>query len=151
MCSDNIVDLIKSEMKVAMKSRDKFRLQTIRLIRAEFKRIELDERVTVNNDRVLIALDKMLKQRRDSIEYFQNAGRTDLAEKELSEIEVIQEFLPAPMSKEQIELLINEALAATEETGMQAMGKVMGLIKPKIQGRANIGHVSELVKAKLIG
>ena len=93
----------------------------------------------------------MVKQRRDSAQQYQNAGREDLANKEIAEIDVIQEFLPSPLSQRQIEELIEESLASVDESGMQAMGKVMNIIKPKIQGRANVGEVSKLIKERLMG
>ncbi len=151
MVQSKLVEVVKTEMKAAMKARDKARLQTIRLIRAEFKRLEVDERAELTQEQALHILDKMLKQRRDSASQYQDAGREDLANKELHEINVIQEFLPPPLSKLEIEELLEETLASLDESGMQAMGKVMSMIKPKIQGRADVGQVSKLVKERLIG
>ena len=140
---------IKASMKEAMKARDKERLGTIRLMQAEFKRVEVDERIDVDDARALTILDKMVKQRRDSVRQFQAAGRDELAAIELSEIAVIQEFLPQQLTDDEINALIDEALAGIDATGMAAMGPLMGAIKPKLQGRADMGAVSKMVKAKL--
>jgi uncharacterized protein YqeY len=142
---------IKAAMKEAMKSRDKERLGTIRLIQSEFKRIEVDERIELDEPRVLAVLDKMLKQRRDSQAQYEEAGRDELAAQEAAEIAVIQEFLPAQLSEEELDALIDEAISAADASGMQAMGAVMGELKPKLAGRADMGAVSKLVKARLSG
>tara|TARA_E500000081_G_scaffold4674_1_gene5146 strand:+ start:191 stop:625 length:435 start_codon:yes stop_codon:yes gene_type:complete len=141
----------KAAMKAAMKARDKERLSTIRLVQAEFKRIEVDERIDIDDARALEILDKMVKQRRDSVNQFQSAGRDELAAIETAEIAVIQEFLPQQLSQDEIEALIHEALSGIDATGMAAMGPLMGAIKPQLQGRADMGAVSKLVKAKLTG
>jgi uncharacterized protein YqeY len=145
----DLVTTVKAEMKAAMKARDKERLATIRLIQAEFKRVEVDERIDIDDTRALSILDKMVKQRRDSSTQYRDAGREELAAKEDAEIAVIQEFLPEQLSVADIEALIDEALAGIDATGMAAMGPLMGAIKPKLQGRADMGEVSKLVKAKL--
>jgi uncharacterized protein YqeY len=132
-----------------MKARAKTRLSTIRLIQAEFKRVEVDERIEIDDARALMIMDKMVKQRRDSANQFQTAGRDELAAIELAEIAVIQEFLPQQLSEAEIVLIIDEALASIDATGMAAMGPLMGIIKPKLQGRADMGAVSKIVKAKL--
>jgi uncharacterized protein YqeY len=142
---------IKAAMKEAMKSRDKERLGTIRLIQSEFKRIEVDERIELEEPRVLAVLDKMLKQRRDSQAQYEEAGRDELAAQEAAEIAVIQEFLPAQLSEEELDALIEEAVSAADASGMQAMGAVMGQLKPQLQGRADMGAVSQKVKARLTG
>jgi uncharacterized protein YqeY len=149
MSEQTLTATIKAAMKTAMKARDKERLATIRLIQAEFKRIEVDERITVDDARALAVLDKMVKQRRDSAQQYQDAGRDELAAVENAEIAVIQEFLPAQLSEAELIALVDEAIAGTEASGMQAMGPVMGQLKPKVQGRADIGAVSQLVKARL--
>ena len=136
-------------MKTAMRAKDKERLGTIRLILAEIKRIEVDERIDLDGPAIIVLLDKMLKQRRDSISQFEQAGRDDLANKEASEIEVIQSFLPAQLSDTEISQLIDDAIAQSGAQGMQDMGKVMGLLKPQLQGRANIGQVSGNIKKRL--
>ena len=145
----DLVTTVKAEMKAAMKARAKERLATIRLIQAEFKRVEVDERIDIDDSRALSILDKMVKQRRDSSTQYRDAGREGLAAKEDAEIAVIQEFLPEQLSTGDIEALIDEALAGIDATGMAAMGPLMGAIKPKLQGRADMGEVSKLVKAKL--
>ena len=134
-----------------MKARDKERLSTIRLVQAEVKRIEVDERIDIDDARALEILDKMVKQRRDSVNQFQSAGRDELAAIETAEIAVIQEFLPQQLSQDEIEALIDAALSGIDATGMAAMGPLMVAIKPQLQGRAYMGAVSKLVKAKLTG
>ena len=147
--AESLVARIKASMKEAMKARDKERLGTIRLMQAEFKRVEVDERIEIDDARALTILDKMVKPRRDSVSQFQAAGRDELAAIELSEIAVIQEFLPQQLTEDEISALIDEALASIDATGMAAMGPLMGAIKPKLQGRADMGAVSKMVKAKL--
>ena len=136
-------------MKEAMKAREKERLATIRLIQAEFKRVEVDERIEIDDARALAIMDRMVKQRRDSISQFESAGRDELAAIEQAEINVIQEFLPQQLSEGEILAIINDALSGIDATGMAAMGPLMAVIKPKLQGRADMGAVSKLVKAKL--
>ena len=138
-------------MKAAMRAKDKERLSTIRLILAEFKRIEVDERIEVDDARALAVLDKMVKQRRDSSEQYANAGRQELADVENAEIEVIQEFLPVQLTDAELDTMIAAAIAATDAEGMAAMGAVMGQLKPQLQGRADVGAVSKLVKQRLAG
>jgi uncharacterized protein YqeY len=147
--TENLVARIKASMKEAMKAREKERLATIRLIQAEFKRVEVDERTEIDDARALVIMDKMVKQRRDSISQFEAAGRDELAAIERAEITVIQEFLPQQLSEDKIVAIIDEALNGIDATGMSAMGPLMGVIKPKLQGRADMGAVSKLVKAKL--
>lgn len=144
-----LVAAVKAAMKDAMKAREKERLATIRLIQAEFKRIEVDERIEIDDARALAILDKMVKQRRDSAQQYQDAGRDELAAVELAEIEVIQGFLPEQLSADEIDAMIDDALSNIDATGMAAMGPLMGVLKPKLQGRADMGEVSKLVKAKL--
>ena len=136
-------------MKEATKARAKERLATIRLILADFKRVEVDERIEIDDARALLILDKMVKQRRDSATQFQDAGRDELAAIEVAEIAIIQEFLPKQLSEDEIIAMIDDALSAIEVKGMAAMGALMGAIKPKLQGRADMGAVSKIVKAKL--
>jgi uncharacterized protein YqeY len=151
MSDQPLTETIKADVKTAMKARDKQRLGTLRLIQAEFKRIEVDERVVVDDTRALAVLDKMVKQRRDSAQQYADAGRTELAEKENAEIAVIQAYLPAQLGEDELTAMIDEAIAASGASGMQAMGAVMGVLKPKVQGRADMGAVSQLVKARLAG
>jgi len=138
-------------MKAAMRAREKAKLGTIRLILAEFKRIEVDERIEIDDARAMVVLDKMLKQRRDSAKIYQEAGRDDLAAQENLEITHIQEYLPAQLSEAELVTMVDAAIAASGATGMQAMGPVMGQLKPQLQGRADIGAVSQMVKSRLTG
>jgi len=140
---------ITEAMKTAMKAREKQRLSAIRLILAEIKRIEVDERIDVDDTRVLAVLDKMCKQRRDSIEQYQAAGRSELADQESFEISVIQEYLPTQLSEADLNQLIGAAISQSGAQSMQDMGKVMAILKPQVQGRADMGDVSKQIKAKL--
>jgi hypothetical protein len=142
---------ISTEMKAAMRAKDKARLGAIRLIMSEIKRIEVDERIELDDTRVLAVLDKMQKQRRDSISQFDTAGRQDLADLERQELEVIKTFLPQPLTEQELADLIAQAISTTAAQSMQDMGKVMAIIKPQIQGRADAAAVSRLVKAQLAG
>ena len=150
MTKNNVLAAVKSEMKAAMVARDRDRLNAIRLVLAEFKRIEVDERIEVDDERALTVLDKMLKQRKDSLEQYQDAQREDLAEKERFEINVIREFLPEPMTRDEIDALIAETFDNIEGSNIQAMGKIMNFLKPRTLGRADIALVSQLVKSKLM-
>lgn len=140
---------ITTEMKAAMRAKDKERLGTIRMILAELKRIEVDERIELDDARVLATLDKMSKQRRDSISQYEAANRQDLADVERREMEVIKTFLPQPLNEEEISELIEQAISTSGAQSMQDMGKVMGVLKPQIQGRADVGETSKLVKQRL--
>ena len=145
----SLADRIKDDMKVAMRERDKDRLGTIRLILAAMKQQEVDTREELTDNDVLAILNKMVKQRRDSIEQFTKAGRAELAAKEQTEIETIQDYLPEQLSEEDILVMVDEAISATGAESMRDMGKVMGMLKPKLQGRADMGQVSGLIKSKL--
>ncbi|ARU58607.1 transamidase GatB domain protein [Oleiphilus messinensis] len=149
MAEETLKSQITSAMKEAMKAKDKNRLGTIRLILADIKKVEVDERIDVDDTRVLAILDKMVKQRRDSVKQYTDAGRDDLAQVEANEIEVIQAFLPKALTDEEISELITSAIAESGAASMQDMGKVMNLLKPKLQGRADVGSVSQKVKAAL--
>jgi uncharacterized protein YqeY len=142
---------LTDDMKAAMKGGDKTRLAVIRLVNAAIKQREVDERIELTDDQVLAVLDKMVKQRRDSVAQYEQAGRSELAEQEQYEIGVIQDYLPAALSEAEILALVDEAIAATGAAGMKDMGKVMGSLKPKLQGRADMGAVSALIKQKLAG
>ena len=144
-------DQIQSDMKVAMKAGDKTRLGVIRLILAAVKQREVDERIELDDTQVLAVLDKMVKQRRDSISQYSAAGRQDLADVEQFEIEVIQAYLPAALSEAEIAGLVTEAIAETGAAAASDMGKVMAILRPKVQGRADMGAVSALVKRQLAG
>ena len=140
---------ISDEMKAAMRAKAKERLGTIRMILSELKRIEVDERIELDDARVLAILDKMKKQRRDSIEQFNTAGRDDLADIEQQELLVIREFLPQPLTAAELEAIVAQAVTDSGAQNMQEMGKVMALVKPQVQGRADMGAISQLVKNAL--
>ena len=140
---------IVQEMKIAMRAKDKIRLGTIRLILSDIKRIEVDERIELDDTRVLVVLDRMVKQRKDSATQYTNADRQELADQELNEIKVIQEFLPEALSESEILTIVSEAIRTIDATSMKDMGAIMGIIKPKIQGRADAGEVSKMIKTKL--
>ncbi|MGE5167588.1 MAG: GatB/YqeY domain-containing protein [Deltaproteobacteria bacterium] len=140
---------LTDDMKAAMKGGDKERLGTIRLVNAAIKQREVDERIVLDDTQVLAVLEKMLKQRRDSITQFEAAGRTDLADKEKAEVAVIQAYLPAQMTPAEVDAAIATAIAESGATGPKDMGKVMGLAKAKVAGRTDMGKLSELIKAKL--
>ncbi|MFS1525898.1 GatB/YqeY domain-containing protein [Microbulbifer sp. 2304DJ12-6] len=142
-------DTLTQATKDAMKARDKKRLATLRLINAEIKRVEVDERIDLDDARILALLDKMIKQRRDSITQFEKAGRTELAAVEQAEIEVIQEFLPRQLSEAEINEIVTSAVQDTGASSMADMGKVIAQVKPQVQGRADMGAVSKQVKAQL--
>ena len=145
----SLVEQVKAAMKAAMKAREKQTLSAIRLIQADFKRIEVDERIEIDDARAIAIMDKMVKQRRDSAKQYRDADRPELADQEDAEIIVIQTFLPEQLSAADVDALIDEALAGIEATGMAAMGQLMGKLKPQLQGRADIGEDSQRVKAKL--
>lgn len=140
---------LTSAMKEAMRAKKKARLGAIRLMLSEIKRVEVDERISVNDQRVLSILDKMVKQRRDSINQYQSAGRQELADIEISEINIIKEFLPTSLTNEEIHTMVSSAITESGAESMKDMGKVMNIIRPKIQGRADAGLVSSLVKNEL--
>ena len=140
---------IQEDMKAAMRSGDKPRLGVIRLILAAIKQREVDERIELDDTQILVVLDKMLKQRRESLGMYEQAGRTDLANQESFEITIIQTYLPQPLSATEIESLIAAAIAETGASGIKDMGKVMAILKPQLQGRADIGAVSAQIKAQL--
>ena len=142
-------DRITEDMKAAMKAADKERLGTIRLALAAIKQREVDERITLDDAQVLAVLDKMIKQRREAITQFQSGGRADLVAKETAEIGVLQAYLPSQMSEAEIDELIAQSIAATGAASVKDMGKVMALVKPKAQGRADLGAVSARIKQKL--
>ncbi len=138
-------------MKTAMKSGDKARLATIRLILAAFKQIEVDERIELNDERALQVLDKMLKQRRESIRQYSDAGRTDLVAVEEAEVQIIQEYLPEALSDEEVDGMVKAAVAESGAESVKDMGKVMALLKGKMQGRADMSVVSAKIKVALSG
>jgi uncharacterized protein len=140
---------IKEEMKAAMKSGDKARLAVIRLILAAMKQVEVDERITLDDTRTLQILDKMMKQRRESIRQFADAGRTDLVAIEEAEMQVIGDFMPQALPEAEIDALVSSAVADSGAQSVKEMGKVMALLKDKLQGRADMSVVSAKIKAAL--
>lgn len=136
-------------MKAAMKAHDKETLAVIRLMLAALKQVEVDERIELDDTRVITILDKMVKQRRESISQFDSAGRDDLSSKEKAEIEIIQTYLPQALSTEEIETIINDAISTTGAASIKEMGKVMAIVKPKIVGRGDMGEISGKIKALL--
>ncbi len=147
--AENLKQRLQDEMKAAMRSKDKERLTTVRLILAAIKQREVDERIELDDAEVLAVLDKMVKQRNDSITQYRDAGRDELAAKEEAELSVIQEFMPTPLSEAELDGLIDQAIADSGAASMKDMGKVMGVLKPRVQGRADMGALSAKVKAKL--
>jgi uncharacterized protein YqeY len=144
-------DRITEDMKTAMRAGEKERLATIRLILAAVKQREVDERITLDDSQVLAAIEKMIKQRKEAITQFEAGGRADLVAKETAEIVILQTYLPAQMSDAEIDALIAEAIASTGAASIKDMGKVMGAVKAKAQGRADMGAVSARIKQKLSG
>ncbi len=138
-----------SDMKSSMKSGDKARLLVIRNMLAAIKQIEVDERIDLDDARIIGVLDKMSKQRRESIAQFTTAGRDDLIQIESAELEIIQEYLPEALSDAEVQSAIEETINSTGATSIKEMGKVMGILKPKLQGRADMGKVSQLIKTRL--
>jgi uncharacterized protein YqeY len=142
-------DRITEDMKSAMRAGEKERLGTIRLALAAIKQREVDERISLDDTQVLAVLEKMIKQRREAITQFQSGGRADLVAKESAEISVLQQYLPAQMSEAEIDTLIQEAIQSTGAASVKDMGKVMAVVKPKAQGRADMGALSARIKQKL--
>jgi uncharacterized protein YqeY len=140
---------ITEDMKAAMRASEKERLSTIRMVQAAIKQREVDERIVLDDARVISVLEKMVKQRRESIVQFEQGGRTDLADKERSEIALLQAYLPAQLSEAEVDALIREAIASTGAASVKDMGKVMGVVKAKAAGRADMGAVSARIKAAL--
>jgi uncharacterized protein YqeY len=140
---------ITEDMKTAMRAGEKERLGTVRLLLAGIKQREVDERITLDDGQVLAVIEKMIKQRREAISQFESGGRSDLVAKETAEIGVLQGYLPTQLTPAEIEALIAEAIAATGAASIKDMGKVMGFVKPKAQGRADMGALSARIKQKL--
>lgn len=140
---------IKDDMKAAMRAKDKDRLIVVRMILAAIKQIEVDERIELDDERILVVLDKMLKQRRESIKQFKEAGRDDLCDVEEAEVEVIQDFLPKALTQQEIEEMVAKAVSDSAAVSVKDMGKVMGILKPQMLGRADMSVVGSVIKAKL--
>ncbi|ANH13696.1 TPA: lpg2359 family Dot/Icm T4SS effector [Legionella pneumophila] len=144
-----IKEQINNDIKDAMRAKDKNLLNALRLISAAVKQIEVDERIEVDDERMLVILDKMSKQRKESIAQFEKASRDDLVAQEQFELNVISKYLPEPLNDNEIEELISDAIKSTGAEKMSDMGKVMAILKPKLQGRADMAQVSARIKAKL--
>ncbi|HHO67822.1 MAG TPA: GatB/YqeY domain-containing protein [Gammaproteobacteria bacterium] len=147
----SVKERLQQDMKDAMRGGDKRRLGVIRLILAAIKQREVDERTELGDDQVLAVLDKMAKQRRESIDQYGKAGRDDLVEQEQFELDILKTYLPEQLGDAEIDALVDEALAATGASSMKDMGKVMGMLKPRLAGRADMGAVSARIKARLGG
>ncbi|WP_419420187.1 GatB/YqeY domain-containing protein [Legionella sp. D16C41] len=145
----SIKDSINNDLKDAMRAKDQKLVGTLRLITAAIKQVEVDERITVADDRMLVILDKLAKQRKESITQFNNAGREDLVAQEQYELDIIAKYLPEPLSEAEINALINESIAKHDAKHLSDMGKVMNSLKPLLQGRADMSKVSALIKARL--
>ncbi len=145
----SLKDRIQQDMKDSLRGGDKSRLAVIRLILAAIKQQEVDERIELDDTQVTVVLDKMAKQRRESISQFEKAGRNDLVDQEVAELQIIQEFLPEQLSEAEINALIEAVMQQTGASSIKDMGKVMGQLKPQLQGRADMAAVSALIKARL--
>lgn len=142
-------DSIQADMVKAMKAKDKERTAVLRLMMSAFKQIEVDERIELDDDRIIQIIDKMCKQRKESISQFEQANRDDLIKVEKDELVILTEYLPAALSAEEIDSFINNAITKTGANSIKEMGKVMGILKPQLQGRADMGSVSQQIKARL--
>ncbi|MDJ0777595.1 MAG: GatB/YqeY domain-containing protein [Gammaproteobacteria bacterium] len=147
--SESLKSRLQADMKSSMKSGDKARLGVIRLMLSAIKQVEVDERIELDDARIVATLDKMAKQRRESITQFEAAGRDDLLTIEQDELSIIREYLPAALSEAEIESLVEQSIASTGAASIRDMGKLMGALKPQLQGRADMGKVSQLVKSRL--
>ncbi|MCF2950041.1 GatB/YqeY domain-containing protein [Paraglaciecola aquimarina] len=145
----SVLDDLKNAQKDAMRAKDKIRLGTIRMVLAAVKQREVDERIELNDSDVIAILTKMVKQRKDAASQFETANRQDLVDVELAEIVILQDFLPQALTDAEIEALIAQAMQESGASGMQDMGKVMGWLKPRVQGRADMGQLSGKIKAQL--
>ena len=149
MSNTSLKDRINDALKTAMRAKEKERVAVLRLVMSEFKKIEVDERIELDDARVLAVLDKMVKQRRDSEQQYRAANRAELADQEAYEIGEIQQFLPAALTPVELDAIVSQAIATAGVSEARDMGKAMALIKPQVQGRADMGEVSKLLKAKL--
>ncbi|MFV2035098.1 MAG: GatB/YqeY domain-containing protein [Halocynthiibacter sp.] len=145
----SLKDDISADMKLALKAREKARLGSIRLLLAAIQRKEVDERITLDDAQTLAVAEKLIKQSRDAESQFRNAGRTELADKELADIAVWDKYLPAQLDEAAVDVMVAAALEETGAASMKDMGKVMGILKPKLQGQADMGKVSAKIKAAL--
>ncbi|GDY28290.1 MULTISPECIES: GatB/YqeY domain-containing protein [unclassified Agarivorans] len=140
---------LQDEQKAAMRAKDKLRLGTLRMLLAAVKQVEIDERITLDDDQILSIVVKQVKQRKDAAEQFSAAERQDLADKELAEIDILETFLPKALNEQEVASLIEDAIAKSGAAGMQDMGKVMGILKPQVTGRADMGAISTAVRKQL--
>ncbi len=145
----SLKDRIKDDVKQAMRAKDQARLDALRMLAAAIQRREVDERVTLDDSQVLATIEKLVKQGRESVDQYQKGGRADLVAKEKADIAVLQTYLPSPLSEAEIEELIGAAIRDTGATSVKDMGKVMGVLKPKLQGRADMGQVGARIKTRL--
>ena len=145
----NLKERLNEDVKVAMRNKDRDRLVTLRMITAAIKQKEVDERVELDDTRVLAIIDKMARQHRDSIQQYEAAGRTDLVDKEKTELAIVQGYLPEQLGEEEVKQLIQSAIQTTGASSVKDMGKVMAIIRPQIQGRADMTRTGELIKALL--
>ncbi|GIU04773.1 aspartyl-tRNA amidotransferase subunit B [Shewanella sp. c952] len=145
----SLIDQLKEQMKDAMRAKQKVRLGTIRMALAAIKQIEVDTRESLNDDQTIAVLTKMVKQRRDSIAQYTAAGRDELAQIEADEIQVLEEFLPQPLTEEEIVVLVDASISEMGASSMADMGKVMGSLKPKVMGRADMAAIGAMIRAKL--
>jgi len=148
---DDLKSRIQEDVKDAMRARNRERLGALRLITAGIKQKEVDERISLDDNAVISVLEKMIKQRRDSHQQYEQAGREELAAQEAFEIEILQGYMPAALSESEISELVDAAIVETGASSMKDMGKIMGILKPKLQGRADMGAVSGQVKTRLSG
>lgn len=145
----SLVNQLKDQMKDAMRAKEKVRLGTIRMALAAIKQIEVDTRDTLNDEQAIAVLTKMVKQRRDSVAQYTAAGRDELAQVEAEEIQILEKFLPQPLTEEEISALIDASILEMSASSMADMGKVMGTLKPKVLGRADMASIGAMIKAKL--
>lgn len=151
MAESTLKEQLSNAVKDAMRSRDRLRLVTLRMAQAAVKQIEIDERRELSDDDVLKVLDKMLKQRRDAASQYDDAGREELGDKERAEMLIIEEFMPAALTEDDLDSLVRMAVSATDAQGMQDMGRVMNELRPQVMGRVDMGHLSKKVRAALAG
>ena len=149
MAESQLKQRLTEAMKDAMRSRDKTRLGTIRLALTEIKKVEVDERIDPDDTRVLSLLDKMIKQRRESVKQYEAGAREDLAAIERAEIDVLQEFMPSALNETELQSIVDAAVSSTGAAGVQDMGKVMAVVKPQVAGRCDMSAVSQMIKARL--
>ncbi|MDY6816513.1 MAG: GatB/YqeY domain-containing protein [Pseudomonadota bacterium] len=147
----SLKEQLSNAVKDAMRSKDKLRLTTLRMAQSAVKQIEIDERRELSDEDVLKVLDKMLKQRRDAASQYDDAGREELGDKERAEMVILEEFMPAALSEDDLDALIRVAISSTDARGMQDMGRVMNELRPQVLGRVDMGHLSKKVRAALAG